>query len=59
MALAPVLAVPTAVASMHQEVHERARQQQQVRQGAEQVLIVLPPQEVASHGNQHADDDPG
>jgi hypothetical protein len=58
--LAPVLAmrVVSGVATMHQEVHERAGQQQHVWQGPEQVLGMVSPEEVAGDGDESADEVP-
>jgi hypothetical protein len=48
----PVAAMP----SVHEEVHERAQQDQQIGQGPEEVRAVLGQEEETEHGSEHQPD---
>jgi hypothetical protein len=50
-----VMIVPAAVSSMHEHVHERASQQEQIGQSAEDVRFVLVPEQKGCDGGQQTE----
>jgi hypothetical protein len=49
----PVIAVVMAMPMVHEEVHQRTGQQQQIRQRAEDMGTVFSEQEIRGNGAQH------